>query len=75
MHGVRGPDKEVPGSGDHHGAGSPQKIFVNWNQVPQSVRYMLRETESQIPCVFQRDSAFSDAAVQYGVKLSQCPER
>src|SRR3981189_3003564 len=75
MHGARCPDKEAAGCGNHHGPGSPQKSSVNRTLVPQSVRYMLREPESQIPCILRRHPAFPHLAVQYGVKLGQSPER
>ena len=48
MHCVGGAYEEIAGSGNHQGAGPAQQSFVDGNQVPQAVLYVLGEARGQI---------------------------
>ncbi len=73
MDGVGGAYEEIAGSGNHQRTGPPQQSFVDGNEVPQSVLYVLGEAQGQIARIFERRSAFTHAAMKYGMELGQSP--
>ena len=47
MHCVSGAYEEIAGSGNHERTGPPQQSFVDGNQLPQTVPYVLGECKRQ----------------------------
>ena len=70
---IRGAYEEITGSGNHQRTGSPQQRFVDRNEVPQSVIYVLGEAQGQFARSTTCRRAFTHAAMQDGMELGQGP--
>src|SRR5438270_13520346 len=51
MHGVGGAYEEFSRTGKHQCTGPPQQSFIDGNEVPQSVPYVLGEAHGQFACI------------------------
>src|SRR6266478_7505684 len=70
---VGGAYEEIAGTGNDPRTGPPQQSFVDGNEVPQSVLYVLGEAQGQFARITGRRRAFTQAAMKYGMELGQGP--
>jgi hypothetical protein len=50
---VGGAYEEIAGTGNHQRTGSPQQSFVEGNEVPQSVPYVIGEARGEFAHIFE----------------------
>ncbi len=51
---IGGTYEQIAGSGNHQSAGSPQQSFVDGNQNPQTLFYVVGEAGGKYPAIIQR---------------------
>lgn len=71
VYGVRCAQDAIARPRQDQRAGPSQQGFVDRNQFPQPVRYVVGKARGQIACITGRGRALAQAAVKYGMKLGE----